>query len=69
MTRTIEPVFSRTEDSRFLKLSFAIHDTENSVAFPISPADFEGIEDLTDDEIMRVVNEKADASAQLKNEQ
>lgn len=69
MTRTIEPVFSRTEDSRFLKLSFAIHDTEKNVAFPISPADFEGIEDLTEEEIMRVVNEKADALAQLKDMQ
>ncbi|WP_209508151.1 hypothetical protein [Ruegeria sp. HKCCSP335] len=69
MTRTIEPIFSRTEDSRFLKLSFAVHDSENNVAFPISPANFEGIEDLTDDEIMRVVNEKADALAQLKDEQ
>ncbi|NOE36257.1 hypothetical protein [Ruegeria sp. HKCCD7318] len=67
MTRTIEPVFSRTEDSRFLKLSFAIHDTENNVAFPISPADFEGIEYLTDEEITRVVAEKADALAQLQD--
>ncbi|NOD95430.1 hypothetical protein GS636_21740 [Ruegeria sp. HKCCD4884] len=69
MTRTIEPVFSRTENSRFLKLSFAVHDSESNVVFPISPADFEGIEDLTDDEIMRVVNETADAMAQLRDEQ
>lgn len=61
MTRTIEPVFSKTEDSRFLKMTFAVHDSESNVVLPISPADFEGIEDLTNDEIMRVVNEKADA--------
>lgn len=68
MTRTIEPVLSRTEDSRFLRLSFAVHDSENNVVVPIGPADFEGIEDLTDEEIMRVVNEKADAVAQLRDE-
>ncbi len=69
MIRTIEPVFSKTEDSRFLKMTFAVHDSESNVVLPISPEDFEGIEDLTDDEIMRVVNEKADALAQLKDEQ
>ncbi|NOE35807.1 hypothetical protein [Ruegeria sp. HKCCD7318] len=67
MTRTIEPVFNRTEDSRFVKLSFAVHDSENNVVFPISPADFEGIEDLTDEATWRVVHEKADALAQLKD--
>lgn len=47
MTRTIEPVFSKTEDPRFLKRSLAVHDSESSVVITISPADFEGIEDFT----------------------
>ncbi len=68
MARTIEPVFSKTEDPRFLRLSFAVHDSESSVVFSIRPEDFAGIDDLTDEEIMRVVNEKADALAQLKGE-
>ncbi|WP_171235823.1 hypothetical protein [Ruegeria sp. HKCCA6837] len=67
MTRTIEPVFSETKDPRFLRLSFAIHDSESNVAIPIRPEDFGGIEDLNDEEIMRVVNEKADAVALLKD--
>ncbi|WP_171135022.1 hypothetical protein [Ruegeria sp. HKCCD7221] len=49
-------------------MTFAVHDSESSVVVPISPADFEGIEDLTDEEIRRVVHEKADALAQLKDE-
>ena len=61
MTRTIEPVFSNTEDPRFLMLSLAVHDSESSVVIPISPADFEGIEDLTFEEIMRAVDEKSGA--------
>ncbi|MES0864105.1 hypothetical protein ABLN87_17280 [Ruegeria sp. SCPT10] len=44
MTKTIEPVFSKTEDPRLLKTTFAVHDSESSVVVPISPADFEGIE-------------------------
>ncbi len=68
MARTIEPIFAKTEDPRLLKVTFAVHDSESSVVVPISPADFEGIEDLTDEEIRRVVHEKADALAQLKDE-
>lgn len=68
MTRTFEPNFTDTEDLRFLKTTFAVHDSECSVVAPISTADFERIEDLTDEEIRRVVHEKADALAQLKDE-
>ncbi len=67
MTRTIEPNFTNTEDLRFLKTTFAVHGSESSVVTPISTADFEGIEDLTDEEIRRAVYEKADALAQLKD--
>ncbi len=49
-------------------MTFAVHDSESSVVVPISPADFERIEDLTDEENRRVVHEKADALAQLKDE-
>ncbi len=49
-------------------MAFAVHDNESSVVIPISPADFDGIEDLTDEEIMCFVHEKADALAQLKDE-
>lgn len=66
MTRTIEPIFTDTEDLRFLKMTFAVHDSESSVVAPISTADFERIEDLTDEEIMRVAINKADALARLK---
>lgn len=68
MTRTLEPNFTDTEDLRFLNMTFAVHDSENSVVAPISTADFERIEDLTDEEIMCVVHEKADVLAQLKDE-
>ncbi len=68
MTRTIEPNFTDTEGFVFLKTTFAVHEIESSVVIPISPADFDGIEDLTDEEIMCVVHEKADALAQLKDE-
>ncbi|WP_170756496.1 hypothetical protein [Ruegeria lacuscaerulensis] len=68
MARAIETVFSEIEDHRFLRLSFAVHDSEDNFVFPISPADFAGIDDLTDEEIMRVVHKKADTLAQLKDE-
>ncbi|WP_157770010.1 hypothetical protein [Ruegeria profundi] len=61
MTKTIEPVFTDTEDLGFLKMTFAVHDDDLGAWFPVGPPDFRHLtyEEMTDEVIRKIINAKA----------